>query len=232
MKKLLLLVVVGLLASTSTMACQGRGKATPAPSKAETTVYSNDAFSIKLPKGWTYDDSKWGGPDSISNEVDFYCKESNVWFHFVKAFFPTSLLGITTASEAAQWSIAAKESARAKNGSAGQGDDGYIGVGIDGDSLGIDGYPAKFIGFEYKERDDTVMNAQYVVLIPQEHRVFYLNANFYMSDARAGRIDTDFMENFILSVKFKYSREGERNGDVNAFLEKFKDLLPQGKDGK
>lgn len=232
MKKLLLLLVVNLLASTVTMACQGRDKSTPAPSKATPAVYSNDAFSVELPKGWMYDDSKWGGPDSINNEVDFYSKESNVWFHFVKAFFPTSFLGITTASEAAQWSIDAKESARAKNGSASQGEDGYIGVGIDGDSLEIDGYPAKFIGFEYKERGDTVMNAQYVVLIPQEHRVFYLNANFYLSDARAGRVDTEFMESFIRSVKFKYSREGERNGDVNAFLEKFKDLLPQGKERK
>ncbi len=220
MKKLLLLFVVSLSLSTFTQACKGRDKSTPTP-----TVYSNDAFSIELPKGWKYDDSKWGGPDSITNEVNFYNKESNIRFVFVKEFLPTSVLDITTVSEAARLSIYQKEEKRMEKGSAGQGDDGYIGVFDYGDSWEINGYPTKFIGLKYKERDDTVMNAQYVVLIPQEHRMFFLNAYCYQSDIKAGRVDAEFLDNFLYSVKFKYSREGERNGDAKEFLEKYKDIL-------
>lgn len=227
MKKILFLIAVCLLVATASTACWGRDNANVREKVAEKMVYSNDAFSIELPKGWKYDASKWGGPDSINNEVDFYSEDSNVWFHFVKSFLPTSFLGITTVAEAAQMSIALKEHGRGDGDMDSLGDNGYIGVSTEGGSMDIDGYPAQFIGFEYKEKNDTVMNAQYVVLIPQEHRIFYLNANFYMSDARAGCVDTEFMENFIRSIKFKYSREGERNVDVEEFLKKFKDRIPK-----
>lgn len=163
----------------------------PAPRKVNNdpfpVKYENDLFSIKMPKGWEYDDSGWKGLDSMQNEVDFYSEKSPVWFHVVKAFMPIQWKNIDEATEMA---ITARTFLTT--------DDVRLMNRVD--SIFVGGYPASILYFANFVDNDTIIQKQFVTYLQDSHIVVYFNENFYLND---WDIAQEIGDDIICNVKLK-----------------------------
>ena len=127
--------------------------------------YENELFSISMPGGWEYDDSKWMGPDSMQNEVDFYNPDDDtVWFHFVKAYYPLNLKDVNDAAEFAK-------AARTLSGDS-------VSLIQEYDSVTISGYPTKVLVYANYVDNDTIIQKQFVTYMKESNILVYFNENF------------------------------------------------------
>lgn len=200
-----LLILIALFALTC---CNGKASnnKTTARKEAVNRTYSNNCFSINLPNGWEYDDSEWSGIDTVANTVVFYNNNDTAnWIKIVRSAL--SLPMINTSEEAAQLTIALKEVPEnyEHNGSKLNipHDKNYIGVMDERDSVEIGGYPSYLVVFKYKLDNDTLVNMQFITLLPKEHRIYYINNNILKSAMRNGTTDALAGASIISTMRFK-----------------------------
>ncbi len=165
----------------------------PLPSK-----YENESFSLCYPQNWIYNDTGWGGRDSMQNEVDFYpapfpgqkWKDMEVpcWIHCVKAF-----LNI-------QWKTAKEAADVSKTFHALGNEPGFLGIYDEKDSLTVGGFPAYLIVYMIEQDNDTIVQKQFVTLLPSTHKVFYFNSNFSVKHWDDGQ---KLGDDIISTIKFK-----------------------------
>lgn len=150
--------------------------------------YENELFSISLPEGWEYDDSKWMGPDSMQNEVDFYNTDDGVvWFHFVKAYYPLNWEDVNEAAEFAK-------AARTLSGDS-------VSLIQEYDSVTISGQPTKVLVYANYVDNDTLIQKQYVTYIKESKTLIYFNENFlYKYWDAAQEIGDKLMKNVMIKL--------------------------------
>ena len=176
----LLVLTLGTLFSCSKSAPKNESDE-PFPVK-----YENELFSIRMPKGWTYDDSKWEGLDSIQNVVDIYNPDDNLlWIHITKCFIPFEWKDIEEATNMAKFARMMST------------DDTVLLDEID--SIEVGGYPASILYFANFVDNDTIIQKQYVTYLQDSHIVVYFNENFYYQNTdQAQEIGDKIIETVIL----------------------------------
>jgi hypothetical protein len=162
--------------------CSHKTPQQKAPVKDKTEEYAeyeNSVFNLRYPKGWTVDDTKWNGEDSLQNEIDIYnpngSMQTGCYIHCVKAYFPI------------QWKSAAEAAALSKQMKQIKPDPGYLGIYYEKDSLEVGGCPAYLIVYFYKNGNDTLINKQYVTLVKKTHTTLYFNNNFSIKNWTKGQ---------------------------------------------
>lgn len=200
-----LLILIALFALTC---CNGKASnnKTTARKEAVNSTYSNKSFSINLPNGWEYDDAEWSGIDTVANKVVFYNNNDTVnWIEIVRSALTLPM--INTSKEAAQLTMALKEvpGDYEHNGVRLDipHDDNYIGVMYEKDSVEVGGYPSYLVVYQYKYDNDTLVNMQFITIIPKEHRIYYINNNLLKSAMKNGTTDAMAGANFIGTIRFK-----------------------------
>lgn len=198
-------ILIALFALTC---CNGRAfnNKVKAHKETATRTYSNRCFSIDLPNGWDYDDSEWSGLDSVANKVVFYNDNDTAnWIEIVRSAL--SLPMINTPKEAAQLTIALKEVPENYEYNGVRlnipHNKNYIGVMYEQDSVEIDNYPSCLVVFQYKLGNDTLVNMQFITLIPKEHRIYYINNNLLKSAMHNGTTDAVAGANIIGTMRFR-----------------------------
>ena len=189
-----------VLITLAIIGCTSKGgqttKATeenPLPSK-----YENEFFSLCYPKNWIYNDTGWGGRDSTQNEVDFYpapfpgqkWEDMDVpcWIHCVKSFFDI------------QWKTAKEAAEMSKTFHALGNEPGLLGISYEQDSIIVGGFPAYLIVYMIEQDNDTIVQKQFVTLLPNTHKVFYFNSNFSVKHWDDGQ---QLGDDIISTIKFK-----------------------------
>lgn len=168
------------------------------PEEKWVNKYSNEYFSIEIPGDWMYDDSNWGGRDSMQNEVDLYpapkpgqkWEDLDVpcWIHCVKAYLKP------------QWKNVKEAAELSKTMHSLGNEPGLIGIIYEHDSLMVGGFPAYLIAYLIAEDKDTIVQKQFVTYLPKTHKVFYFNINFYKEKWTEGQEMGDMI---LSSLKFK-----------------------------
>lgn len=153
--------------------------------------YQNELFSICLPEGWMYDDSRWMGLDSMQNEVDFYNPDDKtVWLHFVKAYYPMPFKNI---DEAVDFAKSARSLSK---------DDFSLINEVD--NIIIDGIPTKILIYANYVGNDTIIQKQYVTYIRESHIVMYFNEDFFYENRDKGQTFGDeLMENVVINKEIE-----------------------------
>lgn len=178
--RLLIVVLIAIVAMTTLMK-----RYAPVIERAETAkmdfVYSNESFSITIPKEWGCDDSKWSGPADKFHGVNIYNKyEYGAWINIVRSSI--KVFDWQSPERAAILSTELKELPPDEARKYGiEQDTNYIGVDWEEDSIDVGGYPAHLTVYMYKAEGDTLINCQLCVLIPDDNQLYYVNQNIYYS---------------------------------------------------
>lgn len=192
--------VLVLIAVTGTVACKKSKNEKHTSENPFPLKYSNELFSINLPKGWTYKEN-WEGLDGVINEVDFYNPSgSPVWFHCVKTFLPIQWKDIKEATDAAKF-------LRNVDGSI----EGNLDFIDEIDSVEVGGYPASILYFANYVDNDTIIQKQFVTHIKDSHIVIYFNENFFYHDWEEAQ---ELGDRIIGTIKIKKVKNPLDDDDV------------------
>ena len=164
MKKTLpfLLIIVSLI-----LLCWGNKKQLPTDFPVK---YENELFSISIPQGWEYDDSEWHGLESFVNRVDFYSKESKVWFRCRKSFFPIKWKDVYEVKE--QDKSMGVEMFRCT-------DEKLV---KEIDDVEVGGYPACILYYSCSVGFDDFIIKRYIIYQQDSHIVLCLNEEFFVEN--------------------------------------------------
>lgn len=177
----------------------------PIKKNLQDIVYSNEWFSVNIPKGWEYADSTW--EKNEFKKVGFEMNISNslygdAWITIVRSTTP---IPWESPKQAAELSRSLKELPQDEAMKYGvQQDPNYIGVLTEKDSIEIGGLPAYCTVYEFSAEDeDTLMNFQFTVLNPDDNQLYYVNQNMYFSTVNNNPQLIDECNNILFSLRFK-----------------------------
>ena len=176
----------------------------PVSAVKKDTVYSNESFSIMIPKGWEGNDSLWSGPVSSFHEMDIYNKfDEGAWVSIVR--YSTKPFNWESPKQSAELSTALKElppdEALKYNI---EPDPNYLGVVGVQDSIEIGGCPAYLTVYKYQAEEDTLLNFQFCVITPWNNQLYYVNHSIYYSTMSINPQIGDECYKIIESIKFEH----------------------------
>lgn len=175
----------------------------PVKTTKKDTVYSNESFSVTIPKGWEGNDSQWSGPVARFHEMDIYNKfDEGAWVSIVRS--STKPFNWESPKQAAELSTALKElppdEALKYNIEL---DPNYLGVIGEQDSIEIGGCPAYLTVYKYQADEDTLLDFQFCVITPWDNQLYYVNHNTYYSTMNMNPQIGDECYDIIESIRFK-----------------------------
>lgn len=166
-----------------------------------TQAYANEDFSIQFPSNFVCDDSGWKGKDSIENEVYIYPITNSAEdetpilnIRCVKAYLH---IGFKSAKEAADMVKAIRLAEK---------DPKYLGVVYEMDSIDVDNFPAYIILHAWNLDGDTLLQKQFITLLPKSHTLFYFNSNIRSKYWEEGQ---ELSDRIISSITFSSSLKNE-----------------------
>lgn len=177
----------------------------PVKKVGQDMTYSNEWFSIKIPKGWEYTDSTWEMKEF--NKTGFEMNISDLfygdaWINIVRSTTPFPW---ESPKQAAEFSRATKEMSPDEAMKYGiEQDPNYLGVMMERDSMEIGGLPAYCTVYRFlAEDEDTLMNFQFTVLNPDDNQLYYVNQNMYHSTINNNQDLIKECTDILLSLRFK-----------------------------
>lgn len=199
--KLFLAFSLVLVALTTSPGCYALASE-PIKAVKKDTVYSNESFSITIPKGWEGNDTIGNGPVKDFRSMEIYNKfDDGAWVSIVKSAINVPFESPKQAAELSTYTREMPPDEALKYGI--EQDPNYIGVVGEQDSVEIDGCPAYLTVYKNQADEDTLLEFQFCVITPWNKQLYYITHHAYYSTMSMNPQIGDECYDIIESIRFK-----------------------------